>query len=735
MYQGYLALGGTEIANAARTTAYVRTQMPSIPLRNKYEIDNIPVALGDEPYTSPAIDDADWLDPAIPASQDFFGLYPLAIEGVENSTRTLPIIESILDGASHGFPRHASKTVRVRGMLIARTDAGLEYGHAWLNAALEQVDCGSHAASCGTGSLSYFTAYPLVSNCCYRLGELMGAMENFGNIDPGDGTVRFDLWKEAECRPVKVSWRGGGYYNDVPLRDAWAPGTTVRWGYVERDFTEVPLHAAVTVRRDNVMLNPAFRENLSTWGVSAGTTRVTEGGPGGLPFARTAAGPSFVQSALMSAGRERAMLSFDYRAADGQELTVTVAAAGEPTIVQTLSGQIGDGWQRVYVPVTTGDGVTVRVAGVGPFDVTGFLFEAGESRRAFFDDETAPEASHGYGYTVANLPRAQWPIASALWDGLVEPDYERLPMKVALDHSPRSLTFDVIFGSVRELTLDQSIWLPVEMDEQLRPYSRFLHDVDTVTGATTLREYAPEAGAIREVEFYVNAGVPHQFSLPRLGGFFGGRETAVPQAECVTTIPDPLVDPDLPVIPPPPRPPAVPTLGVDEVPLWERFWMHPPSLDDDPYNEELDRINYSSSIPVWLTSVPTMAFRTRDLPIRQLRVRFYPNPFGRQLESDETGQPIDLCSYCAEFIIGYIPPDSTLVVDGVSRHAWLNTLVAENITADHVMYGTDGVPMEWPELSCGTDYLVSIDIPSTDAEAISEDDMYWAFSLQYTDRG
>lgn len=113
-------------------------------------------------------------------------------------------------------------------------------------------------------------------------------------------------------------------------------------------------------------------------------------------------------------------------------------------------------------------------------------------------------------------------------------------------------------------------------------------------------------------------------------------------------------------------------------------------------------------VPLWSSTIPTLELSTGDEPIRQLRVRFHANPFSRA--ADE----IDYSDYCGEFLLSYLPPNSTITVSGVARQAWASVNGAQPVPASQLLYGTGGKPMEWPELSCNLDYLMTVDVPPTE---------------------
>jgi hypothetical protein len=72
---------------------------------------------------------------------------------------------------------------------------------------------------------------------------------------------------------------------------------------------------------------------------------------------------------------------------------------------------------------------------------------------------------------------------------------------------------------------------------------------------------------------------------------------------------------------------------------------------------------------------------------------------------------IDPCSYCAEFILSYLPPNAELTVDALTRTAFASVAGAPAQPATHLLYGTDGTPISWPSLSCGSSYVLTVDVP------------------------
>jgi hypothetical protein len=160
--------------------------------------------------------------------------------------------------------------------------------------------------------------------------------------------------------------------------------------------------------------------------------------------------------------------------------------------------------------------------------------------------------------------------------------------------------------------------------------------------------------------------------------------------DTLTVLSDALADPDCPPIPAAPRPPIVPSDCIADVGLWRRYWAYIPA------NEVSD----------WLLTIPTLELETAGSAERQVRVRVYANPFGRDSSA------MDPSDFCSEQIISYIPPNTTMTLDGVTERVWAEVNGGSAISADHLLYGSDGTPAVWPHLSCGIGYWASFDVPN-----------------------
>lgn len=160
-WDGYFEYDGNEIINVSRLESYVRSAGHDW-FRPVYENEVLPFMLGHgSRYISPLMDDAPWTDPDIPESFDFYGLYPLDVTGIEDSSRSSSVVESLGEGGVAGRLRHGTKSVVFNTILLAGNDAGAEYGIQWLKRALLGSACGVTSGSiCNGADLCYLSSSP-----------------------------------------------------------------------------------------------------------------------------------------------------------------------------------------------------------------------------------------------------------------------------------------------------------------------------------------------------------------------------------------------------------------------------------------------------------------------------------------------------------------------------------------------------------------------------------------------
>ena len=159
MFNGWLSLGGNEIANNARTIGYSRSSGCSIFWHDEEPCEEIAGALGHMEYDYENISAAPWFDADAPESALFLGASVISISGVEDSTRQAGMTERLTEGGQTRGYRHSSRAVSVRLFLTALSEHAMDYGLMWLRNTLEPGACGVHDF-CGSTSLEFLTDCP-----------------------------------------------------------------------------------------------------------------------------------------------------------------------------------------------------------------------------------------------------------------------------------------------------------------------------------------------------------------------------------------------------------------------------------------------------------------------------------------------------------------------------------------------------------------------------------------------
>lgn len=246
--------------------------------------------------------------------------------------------------------------------------------------------------------------------------------------------------------------------------------------------------------------------------------------------------------------------------------------------------------------------------------------------------------------------------------------------------------------------------------ECLVAYKRFLKRFLVNQGPTVMaKKETTDGGAIWAVQFTGVAGMAWEFSAekpifegfldpsvpdPYFPGITGGSFDSVGESftEPLCQVPNwaPLYDPDCPAMLPPPTPPDIP-LGCYTAPesWWRRTILIPRAY-----------------IPLWSDTVPVFNVRTGADAIRGLRVRFYA----------ETSPDIDEdCNFLGDLVISYVPAGTTLTFDAANQTVRVYDPVANQLRdAESLVFTSDGKPFDWPLLSCGYGYIVTLDMPTVD---------------------
>lgn len=209
MFSGYIKFAGQEIVNSARTEAYIKALMPSVTL--------LPIStglqalLGDKAYVSPSADAAPWFRAANPASARFYGIYPTALSGAEDSTRSIDTTELSGDGAVHSMPRHNGRQIRFTGVAFAADEEAMAEGLAWLRSALDPGGCTAAGLGCGGWEATMLTH----------------ADRKAGTPDPRRTYYKVELLEgpkiNREFAPKNGVWKGVEFVLSAAVPWAFAP--------------------------------------------------------------------------------------------------------------------------------------------------------------------------------------------------------------------------------------------------------------------------------------------------------------------------------------------------------------------------------------------------------------------------------------------------------------------------------------------------------------------------------
>lgn len=168
----FLEVGGVEVANAARTIAYLRkglgnTQQGHWELGDGDVCSVLAREIGPAPI-SPTADPAPWYDPSEPGSATFLGFVLLDLDGYDSTlTRSVSAKIQGLGGGSFGRQQRQPRVWKFRGALVSADDAGAEYGLRWLTALLEASNCDG----CSTTDLSVRIVCPPADGSNDDLGK------------------------------------------------------------------------------------------------------------------------------------------------------------------------------------------------------------------------------------------------------------------------------------------------------------------------------------------------------------------------------------------------------------------------------------------------------------------------------------------------------------------------------------------------------------------------------------
>ena len=629
VFQGYLSLGGTEIINQARTTAYVRHALPRMDLRDCDGCDDFNEVMGHPAYESPFVDQPDWWDEANVDSWDFYGLYPLSVEGFDDGTTTATVTELMGPGAAISVPRRASREMRVSGLLIGRTDAALAYGMVWLRNALLGNACDTQL-SCTGDHLCYFTACPPI---CEDSPDF--ATGTFRACE--DGLV-LDAISQCTIPYERVLY-------DVTLID----GPRV----VEQYPSDIAYYVRVEFTLNAATPSPVSiaRRALSTDDSSLPPVLIPEISctPDGGVLER--------RNLIVSPQPEAERFEWIWGAQLGGRYSI------DPDIAPAVSTNDTPVSLRDQVQVGTGSNIMSQVD------------ELGINRTTLSQQVDPIQASPGIDVTASVYARTSRLARALIWFDYLAADGTQLGSSSQ---------------GVADLAADS--WGRVSVTFNAPPGTSFLlgHAMTTVDGVVVEGDTTWWGAALLEYGtatlVYFDGDTP---GTERMRYEWGGRRNqSTSIAERIVNNMPVLLDPDCAFVPPPPRAPVIVDACIEEAVQWRRYqYVLEPDL-----------------VPVWSDALPYLTIQSGRNAIRQVRVRFYPNPLNLDLAD------LEPCNYCGEFIVAYIPPNSVLTVDGIRQEAYVTSPGGIVRAASHLLYASDGGPMVWPEMTCGIEYTMTVDV-------------------------
>lgn len=152
---------------------------------------------------------------------------------------------------------------------------------------------------------------------------------------------------------------------------------------------------------------------------------------------------------------------------------------------------------------------------------------------------------------------------------------------------------------------------------------------------------------------------------------------------------DDLVDPLLPPIMEPPVPPPIPDIALPADTEWNRIATFIPDEAAFRWAQVYPIVRVSSGLSV----------------ARRVRVGLSPDPFAG------TGDPRYITQLEQGFVISYLPANAVLTFDASIRKAWVQIGGGPPRDASSLVFGLDGGPVQWPSLSGGPGYVLTVDTP------------------------
>lgn len=751
MYDGYFLYDSVEILNTSRTVAYAEhlgAQWVQDPDPDVSEA--LPPLVGAlNGYSTPIQDDAPWADPDDPDSWYFYGLIPLEITGLDESTRSATVIEATKDGGTVGRIRNQTRTTVFHVLLVGDSDAACKSGFEWLKwTLLGKCDAsGQITSSCGGAELEFLSSVPTEVDptdpnypahcvddywcCLYRTTFLDGPHILAKNY-VGDGGAAWEV--EFTCtsgvpsvfgieQPVVDNMFGPGSTQTVVTRTNRCTNPNFETGIASWNGTGTP---APTVLWSTQKVYSRTHSMKITWTgnpVNSLTAENSsfEGGSVGTWVGAGTSAPALTNSTLHPKDGSRSMLC-----------TWAAGAAGSGVAQLAFSGlQVGVSYvftAAVWVPSGSPD-VALGIAG-GTVGASTSVKDNPASLTVTF---TATTTTHQLQLVPLGALTAGQQVFADSFSLVMQQStffpgvYYNLPTIknhvytvsawLYVPQGNPSVEFVILQNG---LLLDNKVYTD-RFDEWCQIYITFTAAGDyhwitfyignqqaTVTTGqfcyvdAVLMEESGEVGSYFDGSSSMAkwTGTPNG-SMSQLtakvatvpvnpaGGLFDDVGTVYDDVPCPVPVFTPINDPLCPTVIPPPSVPSITTACFTPPTHWIRYAAQVPD----------------TMVPLYRHVVPIISLNALVVDTRWVRVRFYPD-----WNNDFSIDDIDPCSYVGEFLVSYLPAGSVLTIDGARQAVRLLYNGADR-NGGQLVFATDGGPFVWPELSCGYGYIMTIDCP------------------------
>jgi hypothetical protein len=750
MFTGWLSFAGTEIANAARLMAYRNALLPTLDLKDCGDCATFAEAMGDEPYTTPLADDAEWADPDRPESLGFLGFLPTSLSGFTDSTREAGVTQSLLDGGTVGRTRRGTRDMRVAGWLIGTSEAAAEAGFSWLKAALDGGSC----ADCEPGDdLCFLLACPTdtveaesYTRHIRRVTCTSGPTRITERSLSGCGgfmiNVEFGLTAGSPfvySEPIVVAVAEGEeltaivpgslvFPMDTPLKPCLAPKAINGSGTILRDPDCPPVPAPPTAPSLSSSCKP-ITFNSSGYAYTPAPSHWLVDGT-----------PAYEARPHIATNGTNIVVVYSNSPTAGQNVSSTVHAR-KGTSFATLGAE--------YTAYDEGSGTR----GVEP---AGLRWVPSKNKFIMGVVDFVPAdtnyTTHYRGRFLTSTDGTTWSMISTL-DNALRLSGQKSFLMTHIAHYDNGSTDGVLyavgfgFGTVasgptmihifRSTNFGTS-WVylgrphPASTRRYVNPRIAIWPDgqiIITCTGVDTSSNLfmfkssdggrtwsAPKQIVTRAAGwpmpviarddtlflFYRSMNDPGNRNLGRARyrisydrGETWSDSAKMPwydiggeQGQDATLMPDGTLDM---------------VMGLDAT-----------NTDANVYGGTITRarqyMSYAMYVPgeilkTWQDGVINLQIKTGAKATRQMRVTLLPRPLDGQLPED-----LDPCTNCGSFIIDYAPANTIVYLDGMTERVTMAVGTGAPLPADHLVSGTDGGLFSWPLLTCGTGYYVIVDV-------------------------